>query len=62
MDYAVGKTGRIITARLYEGEDLYEELQKIAIAEDIKSAPNIVHRESEHAHNAGFRGEVQYQV
>ncbi|MHC4070904.1 MAG: PPC domain-containing DNA-binding protein [Planctomycetota bacterium] len=38
MEYAVGKTGRIIAARLFEGEDLYESIHKIAVAEDIKSA------------------------
>ena len=34
----MGKTGRIIAARLFEGEDLYESIHKIAVAEDIKSA------------------------
>ena len=38
MEYAVGKTGRIIAARLFEGEDLYESIHKIAVAENIKSA------------------------
>ncbi len=38
MEYAVGKTGRIIAARLFEGEDLYESIQKIAETENIKSA------------------------
>ena len=38
MEYAVGKTGRIIAARLYEGEDLYESIHEIAVAEKIKSA------------------------
>jgi len=38
MEYAVGKTGRIIAARLFEGEDLYESIHKIAAAENIKSA------------------------
>lgn len=38
MEYATGKTGRIIAARLFEGEDLYESVQKIAEAENIKSA------------------------
>jgi predicted DNA-binding protein with PD1-like motif len=38
MEYAVGKTGRIIAARLFEGEDLYESIHEIANAENIKSA------------------------
>jgi predicted DNA-binding protein with PD1-like motif len=38
MEYAVGKTGRIIAARLYEGEDLHESIHKIAAAEGVKSA------------------------
>ena len=38
MEYAIGKTGRIIAVRLFEGEDLYECVHKIAAAENIKSA------------------------
>ena len=38
MEYAVGRTGRIIAARLFEGEDLYESIHKIADVENIKSA------------------------
>ncbi len=38
MEYAIGKTGRVIAARLYEGEDLYESIQKIAEKENIKAA------------------------
>jgi len=38
VEYAVGRTGRIIAARLFEGEDLYESIHKIAVAENIKSA------------------------
>jgi len=38
MEYAVGRTGRIIAARLFEGEDLYESVHEIAVAENIKSA------------------------
>jgi len=38
MQYAVGRTGRIIAARLFEGEDLYESIHEIARAESIKSA------------------------
>ena len=38
MEYAIGRTGRIIAARLFEGEDLYESIHEIAVAENIKSA------------------------
>lgn len=38
MEYAVGKTGRIIAARLFEGEDLHESIQEIAETENIKAA------------------------
>ncbi|UCF14043.1 MAG: hypothetical protein JSW59_11580 [Phycisphaerales bacterium] len=33
MEYAVGKTGRIIAARLFEGEDLFESVHEITIIE-----------------------------
>ena len=38
MEYAVGKTGRVIAARLFEGEDIYESIEQIARKEKIKSA------------------------
>ena len=38
MEYSVGKTGRIIAARLFEGEELYESVERIAKKEKIKSA------------------------
>ena len=38
MEYAVGKTGRVIAARLFEGENLYESIEQIAEKESIKSA------------------------
>ncbi len=38
MEYAVGRTGRVIAARLFEGEDIYESIHEIAAAENIKSA------------------------
>jgi predicted DNA-binding protein with PD1-like motif len=38
MEYAVGKTGRIIAARLFEGENLYESIESIAKKENIRSA------------------------
>ena len=42
MEYAVGKTGRIIAARLFEGEDLYESIEQIAKKEGIKSAAVLI--------------------
>ena len=42
MEYAVGKTGRIIGARLFEGEDLYECVEAIAKKENIKSAAVLI--------------------
>ena len=38
MEYAVGRAGRIIAARLFEGEDLFESVHEIAQKENIKSA------------------------
>ena len=37
MDYQVGTAGRIIAARLYEGEDIYSAIESIALKEDIKA-------------------------
>jgi predicted DNA-binding protein with PD1-like motif len=42
MEYSVGKTGRIIAARLFEGEDIYESIEAIARAEDIGSAAVLI--------------------
>lgn len=42
MEYAVGKTGRIIAARLFEGEDLYESIESIARKENVKSAAVLI--------------------
>jgi predicted DNA-binding protein with PD1-like motif len=42
MEYSVGRTGRIIGARLFEGEDLYESIEHIANAENIKSAAVLI--------------------
>jgi hypothetical protein len=42
MEYSVGTTGRIIAARLFEGEDIYESLEAIASAEDIGSAAVLI--------------------
>ncbi len=38
MQYTTGKPGRIIAARLFEGDDLYESIHEIAEKENIKSA------------------------
>ena len=38
MEYAVGKTGKVIAARLFEGEELYESIETIAEKEKINSA------------------------
>ncbi|MHC4148965.1 MAG: PPC domain-containing DNA-binding protein [Planctomycetota bacterium] len=42
MEYSVGTTGRIIGARLFEGEDIYESIEEIAKREDIKSATVLI--------------------
>ncbi|MDO8302485.1 MAG: DUF296 domain-containing protein [Sedimentisphaerales bacterium] len=38
MEYAVGKTGKVIAARLFEGENLYESIETIAQKENVRSA------------------------
>jgi predicted DNA-binding protein with PD1-like motif len=38
MEYATGRVGRIIAARLFEGEDIYECIEKIAKEQNIKNA------------------------
>lgn len=42
MEYAVGKTGRVIAARLFEGENLYDSIHEIAKKENIKSAAVLI--------------------
>ncbi|MFC1677436.1 PPC domain-containing DNA-binding protein [Planctomycetota bacterium] len=42
MEYQVGSTGRVIAARLFEGEDLYESIESIAAKENIKSAAVLI--------------------
>ncbi|MFA5293540.1 MAG: DUF296 domain-containing protein [Phycisphaerae bacterium] len=42
MEYTVGKTGRVIAARLFEGENLYESIESIAEKENIKSAAVLI--------------------
>lgn len=38
MEYAVGNTGRVIVARLVEGEELYTSVKEIAKKENVRSA------------------------
>jgi predicted DNA-binding protein with PD1-like motif len=42
MEYSIGKTGRVIVARLSEGEDLNESVESIAKKEDIKAASVLI--------------------
>ena len=42
MEYSVGKTGRVIGIRLFEGEDLYESIETVAKKENIKSAAVLI--------------------
>jgi predicted DNA-binding protein with PD1-like motif len=42
MEYAVGKAGRVIAVRLFEGEDLYESIEQLAREENIKSAAVLI--------------------
>lgn len=38
MDYQVGKIGRTVVARLFEGEDIYAEIEGLAARENIRCA------------------------
>lgn len=42
MEYAVGKVGRIIAVRLFEGEDIYQEIEAVARAEKVESAAVLI--------------------
>ncbi|OHB50068.1 MAG: hypothetical protein A2Y10_14045 [Planctomycetes bacterium GWF2_41_51] len=42
MEYAVGKAGRVIAARLFEGENLYDSIESIALKEQIKCASVLI--------------------
>jgi predicted DNA-binding protein with PD1-like motif len=42
MEYKVGKAGRIVAARLFEGEDIYESIELIAHKENIKAAAVLI--------------------
>lgn len=41
-EYTVGTPGRIIAARLFEGDDLYEAIEEIADIENVKSAAVLI--------------------
>jgi predicted DNA-binding protein with PD1-like motif len=38
MQYATGKAGKVIAARLFEGEDIYECIEQIAKEQNIRNA------------------------
>jgi predicted DNA-binding protein with PD1-like motif len=38
MDYSVGNVGRVVVARGFEGENLYEQIEGLAAKEGIESA------------------------
>ncbi|MEN6385378.1 MAG: DUF296 domain-containing protein [Phycisphaerales bacterium] len=42
MEYAVGKAGRVVAARLFEGENLYECIESIAAKENMKCAAVLI--------------------
>jgi uncharacterized protein len=42
MEYSVGKVGRVVGVRLFEGEDLYECIESVAKKENIKSAAVLI--------------------
>ncbi|UCG56440.1 MAG: DUF296 domain-containing protein [Phycisphaerales bacterium] len=42
MEYQVGSIGRVIAARLFEGENLHESIRHIAEKENIKSAAVLI--------------------
>ncbi len=42
MEYGVGQVGRVVVARLFEGEDLYESVEQIARAENIRCAAVLI--------------------
>ncbi len=42
MEYSIGQAGRVVSARLFEGEDLYESIEQIARQEDIQCAAVLI--------------------
>jgi uncharacterized protein len=42
MEYQAGRMGRVIAARLFEGEDVYKEIEGLAAREGVKHAAVLV--------------------
>ena len=42
MDYSVGRIGRVVVARGFEGEDVYAEIESLAAKETIRCAAVVV--------------------
>ncbi len=42
MDYDVGRIGRVIVARGFDGENVYEEIESLAAKENVRSAAVVV--------------------
>lgn len=42
MEYAVGRAGRTIVARLFEGEDVYAQIEGLAAKENVRNASVLV--------------------
>jgi predicted DNA-binding protein with PD1-like motif len=42
MEYGVGQVGRVVVARLFEGEDVYESVEQVARQESIRCAAVLI--------------------
>ena len=42
MEYSVGRPGRVIAARLFEGEDIYASIEEIAHRENVRCAAVLI--------------------
>ncbi len=42
MEYGVGRVGRVVAARLFEGEDVYASIEQIARQENIRCAAVLI--------------------
>jgi predicted DNA-binding protein with PD1-like motif len=42
MEYSVGRPGRVIAARLFEGEDFYASIEEIARRENVRCAAVLI--------------------
>ncbi len=38
MEYGIGKVGRVVVARFFDGEDIYAEIEQLAARENIRNA------------------------